>query len=258
MLNKLLIRLSDLLFAVRYCRNWQEIAGLLLSGKTPNHVVLKNGVSITSSQSPIEVTGEIFIQQVYMPAELTIGSDDVVVDIGANVGTFSVYAATKTRNRVLAVEPLPINCEYIQKNADNNKLNHISWKGAAVSDKSGTVNLYTTELVSGNLLFDHNVHGKIETYVEVPCTELRTIMDENNLAKIDLLKLDCEGSEGDILKSTPADYLCRIRQLAMEFHDNVSSMNHAEMQQHLESLGFKTKLNWNGRSPFGYLYAWQS
>ncbi len=250
-------RFSDALFALQHCANWREILGALASGQKSIRVVLKDGTILASSQNPLSIVNEIFFAHVYSPHELTIGEQDIVVDIGANVGVFTVFAASQTRNRVYSLEPLPINCEYIQKNLASNHLDHVTCVSTAVSNTSGTVKLYTTDSVAGNLLFDHNIRGEIDAYVEVPCTTLMAFMDEQHLESIDFLKLDCEGSEGDILTSLPTAYLGRIRKMAMEFHDNVSSLNHDAVRHLLESNGFKTKLAWNGRSPFGYVYAWQ-
>jgi len=83
------------------------------------------------------------------------------------------------------------------------------------------------------------------------------IMDEYSLSQIDFLKLDCEGSEGAIFASTPREYLRRIRKISLEFHDNVSSLRHEEIQRLLEDMEFQTALRWNGKSPYGYLYAGQ-
>jgi hypothetical protein len=129
---------------------------------------------------------------------------------------------------------------------------------SAVSDEMGTVKLYTTDYFAGNLSFDHNIGGKIEHYDEVPAITLQNIMNSHDLGEIDFLKIDCEGSEGAILASTPEDYLKRIKQIAMEFHDNVSKLKHDEIMNLLQSIGFKTALRWNGQSPFGYIYAWQN
>ncbi len=94
----------------------------------------------------------------------------------------------------------------------------------------------------------------MENYIEVHAITLQRIMDDNNLERIDFLKLDCEGSEGSILMSTPRGYLERIQKVAMEFHDNVSQLKHDEIQRLMEEVGFVTSLVWDGDSPFGYLY----
>ena len=43
----------------------------------------------------------------------------------------------------------------------------------------------------------------------------------------------------------------------MEFHDHLSELNHSDLQHILEDAGFHVRLKWDGRSPLGYMYAWQ-
>ncbi|MEP7285722.1 MAG: FkbM family methyltransferase [Chloroflexota bacterium] len=247
----------DILLAVTACSNWREIASSIVQQKPPTTVLLKNGPHIRSSQNPLPLVREIFFENVYTPKELSIGANDVVVDIGANVGVFSLYAASRTKNHVYSFEPLPSNYEFLQRNAAANHFEHITAFCTAVSDSIGMVKLYMSDSVAGNLLFDHNINGKLEKYIEVPTTTLPAIMDDNKLTQIDFLKLDCEGSEGAILTSTPLEYLRRIGKIAMEFHDNVSSLDHNGLQNVLRTAGFSTMFRWNGRSPFGYLYGWR-
>ena len=181
-----------------------------------------------------------------------------MVDIGANVGVFTVYAAKQTKNRVFSFEPLPSNCDYLQQNIKVNNLDNVTFNCEAVSDQQGVEKLYMSDSVAGNLLFDHNIEGKLERYIEVSCTTLQALMDRYDIPEIGFLKLDCEGSEGAILKSTPDAYIKRIKKVAVEFHDNVSILKHDALAERLQALGFITKFAWNGRSPFGYLYGWQS
>jgi len=106
-------------------------------------------------------------------------------------------------------------------------------------------------LVDG--FFDARSQGSI-LLLEAFVVREENIFEENKLDKIDFLKLDCEGSEGSILLSTPKPYLQRIAKIAIEFHDNVSQLNHQEIRELLEDVGFTTELSWDEISPFGYLY----
>lgn len=154
-----------------------------------------------------------------------------------------------------AFEPFPRNVEFLDRNIRTNGVHNVTTHCVAVSDKIGSAKLFLSRISGGHLLFDHNIKGKLEKYVKVPTITLQRMMDDNCLEQIDFLKLDCEGSEGSILMSTPRDYLQRVRKIAMEFHDNASQLKHDEIQKLLKEIGFVTKLNWNGKSPFGYLYA---
>ena len=50
---------------------------------------------------------EIWVEEAYAQAGVEIGPEATVIDIGANIGLFSFWATTRTRRRVIAVEPSP-------------------------------------------------------------------------------------------------------------------------------------------------------
>jgi FkbM family methyltransferase len=178
-----------------------------------------------------------------------------VVDIGANVGAYSVYAARRTRSRVLAVEPDPENARYLERNLLTNDCRQVQVLECAVADADGKLPLFVgTSGVTHQLRTNYSSQDSGE-FVEVPVMTMRTLMDEHRLDRIDLLKMDCEGAEGLILPAAPKSYLGRVQRIAMEFHDNSSPCNHRELQRLLDGCGFSTRLRWDGSSPNGLLYA---
>ena len=76
-----------------------------------------------------------------------------------------------------------------------------------------------------------------------------------NIKHIDFLKMDCEGAEFGIIMNTPKDYIRKINKISMEFHDNVDDYKHDFLVRILKDCDFKVEILWNGRSPFGYIYA---
>ena len=241
----------------RKYKNWKKIIISIVKGQQPTTVILRNGIQIDAPKynDLLVMADEIFFRNIYNPVSLRIESNDIVVDIGANIGVFTLFAARRTQNTIYAFEPFPENIEFLNRNIRINGLYNITSHCVAVCDKIGSAKLFISGISAGHLLFNHSIEGKLEKYIKVPTTTLQRIMDVNNLEQIDFLKLDCEGSEGSILMSTPKDYLQRIKKIAMEFHDNVSQLKHDGIQRLLKELGFITKLNWNGNSAFGYLYA---
>ena len=83
-------------------------------------------------------------------------------------------------------------------------------------------------------------------------------MESHNLQTIDFLKMDCEGAEGTILKSMPPDCLRRIKKIVMEFHDNLSPLDHNELKSLLEKAGYNTSLRWDPKKSTGYLYEFKT
>lgn len=250
-------RIEKLFKLVYYSKNWTELFMPVLKSNTLGVVVLRKGIRIESPYDhPLfRMTNEIVYNKLYTPEGFEIGPNDVVVDIGANIGIFSVYASTKTSGQIHSFEPFPENFDYLKRNISHNSDGNIKPHNFAVSDKIGTQKLFISESSGGHLLFDHNIHGVIQNSIEIHTTTLESLMDENSLSQIDFMKIDCEGAEGQIIQSTSMEYLSRINRIAMEFHDNVSVIKHDEICSILTKAGFTCRLNWNGKSAFGYLFA---
>jgi FkbM family methyltransferase len=145
---------------------------------------------------------------------------DTVIDIGANIGCFSVVAGmAANRGRVFAFEPDRDNYELAARNAALNGLSNVVVEHAAVSGTPGTLRLfkgaefsYHTTTTSRR---DHPTGGD-----EIRAVTLQQIFDRHHIDRCDFLKMNCEGAEYDILYKTPPAYLRRIDRVAIEYHAN--------------------------------------
>lgn len=269
--------IGNVVLAARAYENWAEVITNTARRQEPPKLMLKNGLTIEAEVGLRFLVREIFFERVYNPSYLPIEENDIVVDIGANDGVFTLFAASITRNAVHAFEPSPRNLEVLKRNIAANRLHQVIAHGCAVSAKIGLAKLLLDPAdgqrnrlsdpilpckieqheTSTNLNYPISEPNQAKTYIEVPVTTLQEIMDSNNLEQIDFLKMDCEGSEGSILISTSVDYLQKIRKIALEFHDHLSELNHSDIQNILERAGFTTRLKWETKSSLGYIYAWQ-
>jgi FkbM family methyltransferase len=124
---------------------------------------------------------------------------DVFVDVGANIGYFSVLAASVVgaQGAVFAFEPEPDNCRLLRANAEFNGLDHcITVIEAALSDAAGQGQLF----LSADNLGDHQVYAGDEQRSSVPIS----LLDggkylAGRLQRIDLLKVDTQGSEYQVM-----------------------------------------------------------
>lgn len=236
------------------CQNWYELVVPIATHRTPARAILRNGIRF---ESPFiywpDIYG-IFLQDVYTPPFLPIEPDDIVLDVGANIGVFSIYAATKTRNTIHAFEPFPANFAALKHNVQANGQNNVCLHQRAISDTTG-VELFSAAKIGMNQLY--KVAQRSIDYIKVSSIMLEDFMSEQHLDRIDFLKLDCEGSEGVILSSISPTCLARIHKIAMEFHDGISKLKHTQIQALLENVGFATSLVWDGTSKLGLLYAWR-
>lgn len=237
--------------------NWYEILRGRILNRSISKIQLRNGIKILGGPKSeiVGISDEIFIQKIYNPYFLEIKKADTVVDIGANIGVFSLFAAYQGAEKIIAVEPLPKNVVLIKKNFKENNLKPPTIIQAAVSGTKRQAKLYLGDSDSHNLLFDHNYRNeKYKKHIMVPTITLAGIVGNNRIAKVDFLKVDCEGSEGEIIETTPLSVWKKIKKIAIEYHDGVSSLTSAEIAAKLRKIGYKVVIK-RIDSNFGYIYA---
>jgi FkbM family methyltransferase len=125
----------------------------------------------------------------------------VVIDIGANVGIYAIYAALQAgpRARVIAVEPDPRALERLRCNVRLNQLANLAIEPVALSDRSGTVTFKPNRRNIGNssILFEETT-ARAEL-IEVASESLLDLAARHGLTRIDAIKIDVEGAEDLIL-----------------------------------------------------------
>jgi len=112
----------------------------------------------------------------------------VVLDLGGHLGTFSLPAAAQGC-RVVAVEASPRNAEFLRASARANGYDHLTVVGVAVSDRPGTVR-FRPEGAWGQIS-----EAWAPGVVEIEAKPVPTILEELGVDRVDLVKLDIEGSE---------------------------------------------------------------
>lgn len=206
--------------------------------------------TFTITASLYQVFKEIFMEDVYDIDMLAVKlpNNPVVIDIGANAGFFNLILLSKIEKaRIFAYEPLPANVRYFRELiANNRKLqDHIQLHEAAVTGlEKSHIDLFFAESTDFQVVPSvfEGFNKDNTACVQVPAITLSRIIHENDLTNIDLLKLDCEGSEYDIIYNTPPDLLKRARRLAIEVHDiDELSHNLMSLKKYLEELGYEVK-----------------
>jgi hypothetical protein len=134
---------------------------------------------------------------VYEMSDCIINKDDVVVDLGANVGFFTNCAAQKCK-KVISVEGGDAFFSCLVKNTYENI--NIEYLNANVVAENSKINNTWANPTKINLTISN-------------------IFDLYNLDKINFLKIDIEGSEYDIFKNIDKNILSRIEKIAIETHD---------------------------------------
>lgn len=177
-----------------------------------------------------------------------LSDDAIFIDVGANIGMFTIYALNRIRNgKVIAIEPFPDNIRLIRKSIELNHFKNAFLYECALSDKNGMVNLYLYE--HDGL---HSIMGGIHSYtqtqsqgfISVQLRTLDSIVNELGLHKIDLIKIDVEGAELLVLKGA-SDSLPKINSLIMDIHSRSQKSNGiciCPLCSFLRQTGFKVRI----------------
>jgi FkbM family methyltransferase len=165
-----------------------------------------------------------------------IGNNLTIVDIGANIGAFSIYSVYNNENRCFAYEPELSNFLKLEENIKlNNLSDRIKAFNFAVSDSCEDMKLYKFESIA------HSTTRKGDNFDIVHCIDLRSIIEHNEIKKIDYLKIDCEGAEFDIFYGTSREVFDKIEYLCFEYHNYSEKENYngVYLIEYMERNGFK-------------------
>ena len=224
-------------------------------GNRSRHV-LPNGLEIVhlNRYETDYLYREIFEEQCYLRHGIRLEDGATVVDIGANIGLFSLFVASRCANaKVYAFEPAPVVYEILKANcaAYGSNLRALN---VGVSDRPGTAAFTFYEkssvfsgfhsdeaedrraiqtVVRGMLAGAPLAGESVEEYVgeltadrlqrrshECRLTSVSEIIRENRIDRIDLLKVDAEKSELDILGGIEDGDWPKIDQIVVEIHDH--------------------------------------
>lgn len=127
-----------------------------------------------------------------------LGEDGVFIDVGANIGLYSLWAARRVgpAGRVIAVEPHPATADRLSFNIAANALANIRVVQAAVGEAPGVADLHASGGGnSGQSSLLEDVAFRPEGTFEVPVRTLLDIVSAAGVTAIDVLKVDIEGYE---------------------------------------------------------------
>ena len=216
---------------------------------------LRNGIDIKARSGTFDRSAirEVFLFKTYNPKGFEINKGDIVVDIGAHIGTFSLYAS-QFADRVYSFEPVSENYNLLGHNI---VANYFAWRKIASEKKavSNTIGKRKIGVTSwntgGNSFYQKGDNSEI-----VETTTLREIMRKYQLPRIDFLKMDCEGAEFEILFNATDRMLKKIGKISMECHGISRECTIHSMADFLIRKGFTVRCVMNDAStPSGMLYA---
>jgi FkbM family methyltransferase len=200
---------------------------------------LRRGEQIPIAEiTDLKAFWQIFLRRIYRVDP----SDRVILDLGANVGVFTLYAARSAANaKIFAVEPFPSTFRRLAGTIHNHNLDaRVACLNFAAAGSNGMRNMPDTPVPSQRRALVTPDFSASDSGTRVMGKTLETILEEHRLRKIDLLKIDIEGSEYEVMLSTSAKVLARINRIALEYHGDSAPYSRQQLFDHLHRAGFTT------------------
>jgi len=139
-------------------------------------------------------------QKEHKALDKIIKADMCFVDIGSNVGTYSLYLAIKSpQARILALEPQPETFQKLLFNLKANAVDNVTALQLGCGPTRHTMKLWSGGSNTGNTSLLEKGTANPEKAFEVPVVPLLELLDEHHFQRIDLLKIDIEGYEDQAL-----------------------------------------------------------
>jgi FkbM family methyltransferase len=208
----------------------QEIATFLQAGNDVAEVPFHGRTlkfAISGHNSELEI--QHIRQKLYEPEEVDLilkhmGEDDIVLDLGANVGNHAIALATARPNATIHVfEPIKKTCELLRRNIALNDLKNIDASNLdiAVDAEDGVLNMVQRINLASSREATEGIGPAI------PKRALRALWPE----RVDFIKMDVEGAELRIIKSV-LDLIRRDRtKIILECYKSTSKQDLADLAE---------------------------
>lgn len=185
-----------------------------LTSKGVQELRLHDGTVLFSlpNRSLLDLFDEIWIKRVYNPEGFEIKENDIVVDVGANAGVFTAYAAKRTSARVLAIEPMQDSCDLLARMIRTNRFSNVTVHQKAIWEKQGLLSIYTGDICPSAV----RAAGHPGPCVQAECTTIDDAISE--VSRVDFLKMDVEGAEFEIFDSMSIETAEKIQKMSLEYH----------------------------------------
>jgi len=188
-----------------------------------------------------EMVKEIYEDRVYERC-FQVETGEVVVDVGANIGVFTLHAWKKIgkQGKVVSIEPESKNYRLLCTNTRVNNCRNVFPLNVALSDFEGEAAFYVKDVGVEHTLLPKTALGfdtRTTRVVQVEVRTLSSVLCHLGIRAVDFLKIDVEGSEMEVLKGA-VDFLSdkRIKKISVAaYHDREESKM---IREYLQKVGY--------------------
>jgi len=179
------------------------------------------------------ISSELIIHKIHEPLttsliikKLTKGMH--CIDIGSNIGYYAILESSKIGNNgmVWSIEPSPQNFETLSKNIILNQRKNIRCYNIAIGEKNDTIDFLISKKSNWSKIKNETDHiGDGDKIIQVDIMTLDSFSEENEIKKVDLLRMDVEGYERNIIEGS-VNFLEKFKPIIMiEVHKMIIGNN---------------------------------
>jgi FkbM family methyltransferase len=178
-------------------------------GRAPN--MLGSDVFLRPGTTDQDVFDEIFVDREY---DIDLGDPRFIVDAGAHIGLSSVFFSSKyPKATVVAIEPEPSNFDLLLMNTRN--FPNIKPLRAGLWSRRAFLRIEASDVPTWSFRVVEDSSGQ-----GIPALGIPDVMADFNAERIDILKMDIEGSEVEVLNSHRG-WMSKVGTLIIELHDRL-------------------------------------
>lgn len=169
-----------------------------------------------------------------------LGQGETVVDGGAYIGEFTLYAARAVgpAGRVIAFEPDPVIFKKLTANIELNGLQNITVLNKGLWSKPGMLKFVGDSIKGYSFMSADKDAGAID----VPVVSLDDELERLNIKKVDFIKMDVEGAEIEAIKGSARTLKRECVDLAIASYHSVDGVKSCfALEKMLQELGYKAE-----------------
>jgi FkbM family methyltransferase len=222
-----------------------------LSDYLPRQIVVKtpSGILFLARPKYEDLARYLFAEIVAKWEPLKIlkpKKNDIVIDIGANTGYYSLRLSSLVgkNGKIIAIEPDPQTFDTLTKNCKLNNISNVNTHNIAISDSKGEIIFHQSIFHSGTSSMFANENDKSEMKELIIKTTTLDELVKEKYKQIAWIKIDVEGAELEVLKGS-STILSKTKNIIIEVHEHILNQNNKNSKEILEILeenGFKITL----------------
>jgi FkbM family methyltransferase len=196
----------------------------------------RQGANLRARLRDVNAPAEVFGLGEYATPSIEWSQLEYIVDAGAHVGSFALWAAGQSSCRILALEPNPATRKLLELNVSNQELQgRIVVRPWALAGRRERRTLRPAADSAATALANDSGSGGFE----VEAVALTDVIEATGFPRIDLFKMDIEGAEHEVFASAGDDAIRSVNSWIVECHP-VSRADTGWIDKRLQSAGFET------------------